>query len=99
MDMQTSFLDRLFEEGLLIETGVDGLYGRSGQFEDVIAAFERLIDRTGGADGAEAIRFPPGINRAYFEKRLHEELPAARRHGPFLLRLRTGPCQPAEDHG
>jgi seryl-tRNA synthetase len=67
MDMQVSFLDRLFESGLLIETGVDGLYGRSGQFEDVIAAFERLIDRVGGADGAEAIRFPPGMNRAYFE--------------------------------
>ncbi len=65
--MQVSFLDRLFESGLLIETGVDGLYGRSGQFEDVIAAFERLIDRVGGADGAEAIRFPPGMNRAYFE--------------------------------
>ncbi|KPF41198.1 amino acid--[acyl-carrier-protein] ligase [Rhizobium sp. G187] len=68
MDMQVSFLDRLFESGLLIETGVDGLYGRSGQFEDVIAAFERLIDRIGGADGAEAIRFPPGMNVAYFEK-------------------------------
>ncbi|WP_230172980.1 amino acid--[acyl-carrier-protein] ligase [Rhizobium sp. CECT 9324] len=68
MDMQVSFLDRLFESGLLIETGVDGLYGRSGQFEDVIAAFERLIDKFGGADGAEAIRFPPGMNRAYFEK-------------------------------
>ncbi len=67
MDMQVSFLDRLFETGLLIDTGVDGLYGRSGQFEDVIAAFERLIDRTGGGDGAEAIRFPPGMNRAYFE--------------------------------
>lgn len=67
MDMQTSFLDRLFESGLLIDTGVDGLYGRSGQFEDVIAAFERLIDRFGGADGAEAIRFPPGMNRAFFE--------------------------------
>lgn len=26
-----------------------------------------LIDRTGGPDGAEAIRFPPGMNRAYFE--------------------------------
>lgn len=65
--MQVSFLDRLFESGLLIETGVDGLYGRSGQFEDVIAAFERLIDRVGGGDGAEAIRFPPGMNRAYFE--------------------------------
>jgi seryl-tRNA synthetase len=67
MDMQVSLLDRLFSSGLLIETGVDGLYGRSGQFEDVIAAFERLIDRFGGADGAEAIRFPPGMNMAYFE--------------------------------
>ncbi|HUH48695.1 MAG TPA: amino acid--[acyl-carrier-protein] ligase [Mycoplana sp.] len=68
MDMQTSFLDRLFNAGLLIDTGVDGLYGRSGQFEDVIVAFERLIDRVGGADGAEAMRFPPGMNRAYFEQ-------------------------------
>jgi seryl-tRNA synthetase len=68
MDMQVSFLDRLFESGLLIETGVDGLYGRSGEFEGVIAAFERLIDKVGGADGAEAIRFPPGMNMAYFEK-------------------------------
>ncbi|MBO3758130.1 amino acid--[acyl-carrier-protein] ligase [Ciceribacter sp. L1K22] len=68
MDMQRTFLDRLFESGLLIDTGVEGLYGRSGQFEDVISAFERLIDRFGGADGAEAIRFPPGMNRAYFEK-------------------------------
>ena len=68
MDMQVSFLDRLFESGLLIDTGVDGLYGRSGEFEGVIAAFERLIDKVGGGDGAEAIRFPPGMNRAYFEK-------------------------------
>jgi seryl-tRNA synthetase len=67
MTNQTNFLDRLFDAGLLIDTGVDGLYGRSGQFEDVIIAFERLIDRFGGADGAEAIRFPPGMNRAYFE--------------------------------
>lgn len=67
MDMQNNFLNRLFESGLLIETGVDGLYGRSGEFEDVIAAFERLIDRFGEQDGAEAMRFPPGMNRAYFE--------------------------------
>ncbi|MDM9624353.1 amino acid--[acyl-carrier-protein] ligase [Rhizobium sp. S152] len=68
MDAQTTFLDRLFESGLLIDMGVDGLYGRSGQFEDVIAAFERLIDRFGGEDGAEAMRFPPGMNREIFEK-------------------------------
>lgn len=68
MDMQVSFLDRLFESGLLIDTGVDGLYGRSGEFEGVIAAFERLIDKVGGNDGAEALRFPPGMAMAYFEK-------------------------------
>ena len=67
MDMQTSLLDRLFDTGLLIDTGVEGLYGRSGAFEDVIARFERLIDAYGGADGAEAMRFPPGMNRAHFE--------------------------------
>jgi len=68
MDAQTSFLDRLFDQGLLIDTGVDGLYGRSGQFEDVITGLERLISKVGADDKAEAIRFPPGINRAYFEK-------------------------------
>ncbi|WP_245408441.1 amino acid--[acyl-carrier-protein] ligase [Zhengella mangrovi] len=68
MDMQTSLLDRLLTAGHLIETGVDGLYGRSGAFEDVIARFEGLVDRYGGGENAEAIRFPPGMNRQYFEK-------------------------------
>jgi seryl-tRNA synthetase len=63
-----TFLDRLIERGLLIETGVDGLYGRSGVFEDVIARFDAAITRIGGADGAEVIRFPPGMNLALFEK-------------------------------
>ncbi len=67
MDMQTSLLDRLFETGLLIDTGVEGLYGRSGRFEEVITRFEALIDKVGDTAGAEAIRFPPGMNRAYFE--------------------------------
>ena len=61
MDMQTSLLDRLFDSGLLIDTGVEGLYGRSGAFEDVIARFERLIDAYGGDDGAEAMRFRSGL--------------------------------------
>ncbi len=63
-----TFLDKLIDRGLLIETGVDGLYGRSGAFEDVIARFDALITRFGGGDGAEIIRFPPGMNRALFEK-------------------------------
>jgi seryl-tRNA synthetase len=67
MDVQVSFLDQLFAHGVLFDTGVPGLYGRSAAFEDVIAGFEVLIGRFGGDDGAEAVRFPPGMNRAHFE--------------------------------
>lgn len=63
-----TFLDRLFDHGLLIRTGVDGLYGRSGAFESVVDALERLITRLGGADGAEVLRFPPGMSRPAFER-------------------------------
>ena len=68
MCTKCDFRDALFAEGLLIDTGVDGLYGRSGVFEDVIARFDDLITRFGGDDGADIVRFPPGMNRALFEK-------------------------------
>lgn len=61
-------LDRLIAEEILIETGVDGLYGRSGKFEDVLNRFDALISRFGDDQQAEIIRFPPGMNRALFEK-------------------------------
>ena len=63
-----SFLDRLFDQGLLVRTGVDGLYGRSGAFESVVDALDRLITRLGAADGAEVMRFPPGMSRPAFER-------------------------------
>jgi seryl-tRNA synthetase len=62
-----TLLDGLIDAGLLIATGVDGLYGHSSIFEDVLSRFDALITRFGGADGAEVIRFPPGMNRAVFE--------------------------------
>ena len=36
MDATVSYLDQLIGAGLLVPTGVDGLYGRSGVFEDEI---------------------------------------------------------------
>lgn len=63
-----NLLDNLLRHGHLIDTGVEGLYGRSGLFEEVVARFDALITRWGGADGAEVIRFPPAMNRAWFEK-------------------------------
>lgn len=64
----TSFLDDLFDAGLLIETGVDGLYGRSGLFEEIGDRFNALISRYAVGDAAEVVRFPPGMARSVFER-------------------------------
>ena len=64
MDMAPDFLDQLFARGLLIPMGVDGLYGRSGVFEDVITRFDALVSTYGENDGAEVVRFPPGMSRS-----------------------------------
>jgi len=68
MDAQASYLAELVQHGLLIPTGVDGLYGRSGVFEDVVDRFNTVITGVGGKDGAEVMRFPPAINRQHFEE-------------------------------
>lgn len=65
---QEAYRDELVRAGLLIPTGVDGLYGRSGLFEEVVERFDALVSVWGGADGAEVMRFPPALNRKYFEE-------------------------------
>ena len=65
---QAAYRDELVAAGLLIPTGVDGLYGRSGLFEEVVERFDALVTHWGGADGAEVMRFPPALNRQYFEE-------------------------------
>lgn len=67
MDATPSFLDQMFAQGLLVPTGVDGLYGRSGVFEDVISRFEAVVTGLGAGDGAEVLRFPPGISRTLLQ--------------------------------
>lgn len=68
MDAFTPPLDLLLGEGLLIESGVDGLYGRNGVFEDVVQQVEALARRAAAGDGAMVMRFPPGMSRAAFER-------------------------------
>ncbi|HEY8615842.1 amino acid--[acyl-carrier-protein] ligase [Phenylobacterium sp.] len=67
MDATVSYLDQLIAGGLLIPTGVDGLYGRSGVFEDVIVRFEGLVTAEGTQDAPEVIRFPPAMTRRQLE--------------------------------
>lgn len=61
------FRQELFERGLLFATGVDGLYGRSATFENLVDAVDRLIGRLSTEDGAEIMRFPPIMTRTGFE--------------------------------
>ncbi len=44
-----NLLEHMLSNGLLIETGVDGLYGReSGMFEDVVSGIENSVIAFGG---------------------------------------------------
>jgi seryl-tRNA synthetase len=63
-----TFLDKLFEDGVLMPSGVDGVYGRSGNFEDVIERFETLVERYSREDGAVKVHFPPAMPRVNLQK-------------------------------
>jgi seryl-tRNA synthetase len=63
-----AFLNALFDDAILIKTGVDGLYGRAGVFEDVIDRFEQAVTRMAADDDATRIHFPPGMPRKNLEK-------------------------------
>lgn len=63
-----AFRDDLLGHGLLISMGVDGLYGRSATFEDVVKCLNAAIGAVGDPDGPEVMHFPPGIGRLQLEK-------------------------------
>src|SRR5215472_8606788 len=64
MDAQVPLLDRLLANGLLIASGVDGVYARSVRFDRVVDALDALVGRLGAADEAEVLRFPPAMPSA-----------------------------------
>ncbi len=53
--------------GLLVLTGVPGVYGRGRDFEDVRNRFDALVTRTAEPDDAEPLRFPPVLPRKQLE--------------------------------
>ena len=55
------FRDALLAAGILHDGGTDGLYVRSGVFEEVVRGIEGLMDRQMAGDGAEAMHPTPGI--------------------------------------
>jgi seryl-tRNA synthetase len=63
-----TYLATLLDAGLLIETGVEGLYGRSAIFEDVVDRMSDLIGRWGTGKNVEILRFPPAMNGQILEQ-------------------------------
>ena len=56
---QVALRDQLFAAGLLIPSGVDGVYGHGETFELIREALAALISREAHDRGATALRFPP----------------------------------------
>lgn len=67
-EAQIAFRDALLRSGLLYATDVDGVYGQSGAFEEIVSRFNALVTRTGNVDGPEVMRFPPGMTRGTLER-------------------------------
>lgn len=65
---QAAFLAELVADGLLVESGVPGVYGRAGAFERVRDAFDRLVTRAGADDEPERMAFPPLLPRRQLEE-------------------------------
>ena len=65
---QTAFLQQLLSAGLLIESGVPGVYGRGAEFERVRCAFDQLVTRAAAGDAPERMAFPPLLPRRQLEQ-------------------------------
>jgi seryl-tRNA synthetase len=64
----TSFRDEVLQAGLLVATGVDGVYLRSATYEGVAAAVADYGTRLGSGDDEEHVHGPPVMGRALFER-------------------------------
>ena len=66
--MTTDFRSELLASGLLVDTGVDGLYLRSGGFEKVVRGIDDLITAAGVDQNASVLHLPAVIPRLLLER-------------------------------
>jgi seryl-tRNA synthetase len=67
---QTELLEALIGAGHLIPSGVPGVYGRGGDYEDVRTRFDAYVTRVAVEAGEtpEVLRFPPVLPRKQIEE-------------------------------
>ena len=68
MALDETLLPALLDRGLLIDTGVPGLYCRGAIFEDVLQRFDAFAGRALAAESPEVVRFPPVMPRRTLER-------------------------------
>jgi seryl-tRNA synthetase len=64
---QAEFLAELIDAQLLLPSGVPGVYGHGGVFEDIRERLAERLSSEAGARGAERLRFPPLLPRRQLE--------------------------------
>ena len=67
-DAHAEYRDELVGAGLLVPSGVDGVYGRNAVFEGVLENFDKLVAALSLSDGPEVFRFPPLLPRSVYER-------------------------------
>jgi len=67
-DSYRAFAQELLDSGLVLDAGAEGLYGRTLVYEEIISGIIGLTTRTGAADGAMTVHFPPVIPRSLLER-------------------------------
>jgi seryl-tRNA synthetase len=66
--VSTDLRSELLASGLLVDTGVEGLYARSAAFEKVVRGIEELVSSAGADQNARVLHFPPIIPRVVLER-------------------------------
>jgi seryl-tRNA synthetase len=62
------FVAELIAGGLLIETGVPGVFGKNAAFESVVRGIGALVEATAEDMRPELVRFPPVVPRSLIER-------------------------------
>ncbi len=65
---EDDFRSQLMSAGLFIATEVEGIYLRSGVFEDMVTALERLVSKAGAEENAQVLHLPAVMGRSVLER-------------------------------
>ena len=62
------FVSTLIADGLLIETGVPGVFGKNAAFEAIVRGIDALVEAAAEDMRPELVRFPPVVPRSLIER-------------------------------